>query len=775
MSTIIAALARALESRRRAVVAVLAVITIALAAGLPRLEFETSQRTLVNESSQVYQDNLRYQGQFGGEPMLTVYSGDVTELFTEANLPTLEALEAALRETGRFHAVLGPLTALRFAEAQLAVAPEMLMRAPDGQQRLVEEATRLGTVGEHELTNPKFVEFLLFGSDGTIRPILRDNFPDPEHALLLVRLPGNATIAELGPGSDEVRRLVAAHPLDGFDVVSGGPPTLLQEINDDLQGGMASLGLFAAVVMVVVLFAVFRVRRRLVGLVAVALGAVWAFGAIGYLGIPLTMVTISGLPILVGLGVDFAIQVHNRYEEERVRGDAHPVRPALLTMAPPLLVVMVAAVVGFAALQMSRVPMIRDFGVMLAVGTVALILSALAVPVLLVGGHTPARQDRHGRGLLERGVHTVTATRLPALAVFAVAILIVPAGLYLEGQTDIQTDPEKWVAADSAAVQDLVEIREGTGFSTELGLLVEADDVTSDEVAGWMQQYTEEQVAKHEGKLIRGTSLAAIASSVTGARPTAADMDAILSVAPDDVRRSFVSDDGRRANLIFPIANMTLTERDALLDDMRADLDPPTGVTVTASGLVVLGIELVHGLEANRTAMPIAASAFVALWLLIVYRKPILVIAPLVPVLLAVGVSAAALWLLSIELTPLTTVSGPLVIAVTTEFSVLVMARFREECQAGRSPRDAVTIGCDRIGRAFAASGLTLIGGFAVLMLSPLPLLVDFGIVVVLNVAIALASTLVVLPSLLEWSETRHATRAARVAVAPPTARTQGA
>ena len=28
------------------------------------------------------------------------------------------------------------------------------------------------------------------------------------------------------------------------------------------------------------------------------------------------MVTISGLPILIGLGVDFAVQVHSRYEDE---------------------------------------------------------------------------------------------------------------------------------------------------------------------------------------------------------------------------------------------------------------------------------------------------------------------------------------------------------------------------------------------------------------------------------------------------------------------------
>lgn len=54
---------------------------------------------------------------------------------------------------------------------------------------------------------------------------------------------------------------------------------------------------------------------------------------------------------------------------------------------------------------------------------------------------------------------------------------------------------------------------------------------------------------------------------------------------------------------------------------------------------------------------------------------------------------------------------------------------------------------------AFVASGLTLIGGFGVLAASPMPLLRDFGVVVAIDVAVALASTLVVMPSLLRWTD----------------------
>ena len=115
--------------------------------------------------------------------------------------------------------------------------------------------------------------------------------------------------------------------------------------------------------------------------------------------------------------------------------------------------------------------------------------------------------------------------------------------------------------------------------------------------------------------------------------------------------------------------------------------------------------------------------------------------------------STFIVWAVGIDLTPLTTVAAPLVIAVATEFTILLEARYSEERRGGRSPEEAVSVGLPRIGRAFVASGLTLIGGFAVMALSPMPLLRDFGIVVAIDVLIALACALAIMPPLLRWTD----------------------
>ncbi|MGV3760407.1 MAG: efflux RND transporter permease subunit [Actinomycetota bacterium] len=773
MAQIWARIGRAALDRPRTLAAALVLITTVLAAGALRLEFETSQASLVAEDHPTSRVSVRYQDAFGGEPMIVLFTGPVEELVEPDTLARVEALEAELRATGRFPAVLGPATALGFARDQLSVAPELVLAASAREQaaapdeaaraevaarydeRLVAEAARLAEVEVQDLSDPAFTRFLLTEPDGSLRPALGDNFPDPDHALLVVRLPGNASIAEQGEMADEIRTIVARHPVPGFDVLATGPPVLLQEINEYLRTGMATLGALAVVAMTALLWLVFRARWRLLSLAVVVVGLVWAFGALGYLGVPLSMVTISGLPILLGLGVDFAVQTHNRYEEERQRGASidGAVDAVVTHMAPPLTVAMGAAVAGFLALQLTTVPMIDDFGVLLAVGMVVLVVEATVV----VTGLLVWRDRRHplpavtgGPGRLDRV--TVRATRLAprwAIPLAALGLVVGAAGLAVEGRTPIQTDPEAWVGDDSASVGELVALRAATGFSSELGILIEGGDVTTTEVLQWVDAYARRQLAAHPDALVRPSSLASIASAVTGAPPVAADVEALRAVAPDDIVRSFGSADGRSANLVFPIAPLSLDERAALLEEMAADLDPPPGIEATPSGLAVLGIELVRGLEANRQLLTLVALGLVALWLVLVYRRPAAVVLPLLPVVTAVGASALAIDLLGLELTPLTTVSGPLAIAITTEFSVLMLARFLEERASGADPSTAVARAAARIGRAFLASGLTLLGGFVVLAVSPMPLLVDFGVVVAIDVALALVSVLIVLPPLL--------------------------
>lgn len=757
--------------RRHSVILVAAlVVTIGLAFGGTLIKFETSQDALIGGGSTVAKQNHRYQSTFGGEAMLTVYHGDIEKLFTPANIARMQALEDDLHRTGLYRYVLSPLTALRFAEGELKVGPQLFAtsiandpaHAAQYNAVLSGELTRLGQVqGAQELTNPSFVRFLLYDANGNIREALRTNFIDKQHALMIVRLRGNDPIARMGNAANTEERLVAKHHLDGFTTLSTGPAVLLQTINDYLQHGIVTLGALAVLVMIIVLWLVFRVRSRLLSLLCVVVSTVCTFGIMGLVGLPLTLVTISGLPILIGIGVDFAIQMHSRFEEELAYD--HDARAAIsrvmVDLAPALSIAMIAAVLGFVAMQISKVPMIRQFGAMLDLGVAVIFVVVLFVPLAFLvrrerirpSAATPPPTEREP---LERGVRALAlAGRNVVLPMILVGLIVVVAGFAVDGKFTIQTDPEKWIPPGSSTEHGLKELRRQAGFSTELDFLVEAPDVLDTHVAQWMDDYANRQKAKHPQAIVATTSLPGVISGVTGGPPFREQMELMLSVAPPDVKTAFVSPDRKNANLIFPIANISLHDRGVLLDQMLADAHPPPAVHATASGLVVVGIALVDALQANRTAMTYVALGLVALWLLVYYRNLVKTILTLVPVLIAVGLSSLVVYSTGLELSPLTSVAGPLVIAVGTEFAVLILTRYVEERERGRSREDAVDVGAVRIGRAFVASGLTLVGGFAVIALSAFPLLRDFGIIVALNTLVALLVALIVLPPLLVWAD----------------------
>jgi predicted RND superfamily exporter protein len=309
---------------------------------------------------------------------------------------------------------------------------------------------------------------------------------------MVIRPTGNLSIDEGARVSAHVKDVLAGYQFAGVTPLASGPPLLIKEINDGMKGAMTVMAIFAIVIMVVVLFTIFRARWRLLSLPAVLIGCIAAFGLMGFLGIPLTMVTISGLPILIGLGVDFAIQVHNRIEEETFRADSaeRGLDETFRRLGPALGVAAVAACIGFIVLHLSEVPMIRDFGSMLAVGAIIVFMTSTSLisGVLFLRERTRLGQRElpRARFEVERWVGELTSqTMNRLLPIAAIALIVAAGGLWVSQKIPTETDPEKFVPSDSKVLRELHHVRDVAGSTSELNLLVEAQSgrkVTDDDV-----------------------------------------------------------------------------------------------------------------------------------------------------------------------------------------------------------------------------------------------------------------------------------------------------
>ena len=178
-------------------------------------------------------------------------------------------------------------------------------------------------------------------------------------------------------------------------------------------------------------------------------------------------------------------------------------------------------------------------------------------------------------------------------------------------------------------------------------------------------------------------------------------------------------------------------------------------MSATPSGLAVVGVGLLRNLESNRVELTYLSIFLVFAFLTVRLKSVVRSLLSLVPVLIAVGLASLIAYAFSLKLSPMPAVGGPLVIAVCTEFTSLIILRFLEERERGFSPRAAAEITAARTGRAFIVSGMTAVAGVAVIATSSLPLLRDFGIIVAMNVIVALLAALVMLPPVMIWAEER--------------------
>ncbi|MHB8657832.1 MAG: efflux RND transporter permease subunit [Solirubrobacteraceae bacterium] len=375
--------------------------------------------------------------------------------------------------------------------------------------------------------------------------------------------------------------------------------------------------------------------------------------------------------------------------------------------------------------------------------------------------------DRGHPGRLERVIAGVAQRPSRVLVLGALLAVL---GWAADTQTSVQSDVTKLVPSSMPALRHLRELERVTGVSGEIDVTIHAASVATPATIGWMMRY-ENALLKHFGYLeSRGCSQSTLCPALSlpdlfsGGTPagtaaagslTASSIDSLLSAVPSYFSQAVITRDRRNATLAFGIRLMPLVRQQQVIDYMRSQLHPPSGVTAQLAGIPVLAAEANMALASSsrRLLTLLAGLIAVGVVLLAVFRDPERALVPLMPIVLATGWSALVLFLIGIPLNPMSATLGALVIAISTEFSVLLAERFRQERAAGAEVTEALSLTYRSTGRAVLASGITAIAGFGVLIFSSITMLRDFGFVTLIDLSVSLLGVLICLPAVLAVSE----------------------
>ncbi len=860
MSTAFGRLAGWAVRHARIVLAVSVFLAVGAGVAATQLPTDAGTDTLVDRGSESFRATERVREVFGEEPVVVVAEGDLQELILTPNLGRLLRLEGCLSgnvpkgakpipgpctELARLDPVqylAGPGTFLNEAVIQIDNQLQRLAATvPPAQLRefLLQVAARYGITSAPSIGNPDFLASVVFDLDqarGTPKPKLAYLFPNNHATQIVLRLRPGLSDAERSHALKLIREAVydttprqacaykgkpeACFGLHGAGTYTiTGAPIVIEGITGALKEALFILFAVAIVVMALTLLLIFRSRFRLLPLAISLAAAALTFGLLELFGGSLTIASIATLPILIGLVVDYAIQLQARYDEAIAR-DASPLdaaRSAAGRAGPTIATACLATAAGFLALQLSPIPMVRSFGLLLilgiAIGLALAITAGFAALSLRSpegrGGAPDARgvlffaqttwreklrarrktQQAEGHPLVSPQ-HAGTHPLLPSERVVGIALrrprrvlaiggVLAVVGWGLSTQVETVSDIRSLGPGGLSEIEDLNRVQETTGVSGQLQVAVEAPDFSDPATIRWMADFKQRVLRENgfvdprpsclEAEICPGPALSDFLVSGTGEEQlTQRDVRATLRELPAYSLEQLAPVDpetglpGRLALLSFGIRAQSLEDQQALIDRVRSEVGepgapggPPQGVNVRFAGLPVIAAAAASDLSSSRYWLTLAGLAAVALVLLAAYRSFVRALVPLIPVALATGWSSLVLWLTQIPLNPMSAALGALTIAIATEFSVILAARFREERVGELAVADAIRAAYARTGPAVFASAVTVIAGFAVLIVSDVGMLREFGFVTVVDLAVALLGVMVALPAALVWLEER--------------------
>jgi predicted RND superfamily exporter protein len=167
-----------------------------------------------------------------------------------------------------------------------------------------------------------------------------------------------------------------------------GDLVALQNVLDGLNASQLSSTVISFLVsFVVLLLLTRRMVPAIIILTPVVLATLWVVGSMAVLSLKWNVMTVMVTALSLGIGIDYAIHMWRRFEEERLKSDDvwTALEETVSTTGVALVLSAGTTALGFLVLMLSPMPVVQQFGLVTALTVIySLILSVAILPILII-------------------------------------------------------------------------------------------------------------------------------------------------------------------------------------------------------------------------------------------------------------------------------------------------------------------------------------------------------------------------------------------------------
>jgi len=174
----------------------------------------------------------------------------------------------------------------------------------------------------------------------------------------------------------------------GITIKYTGTPIIQQRLGELIAKDRANtrwISTFLVFLITMIIFGTFT--SALVPIAVVTISVTWLYGTMGYTNLPISTLAGGVAAMVIGIGIDFAIHIMNKFKYERRAGASikHAVENAVVHTGSALTATSMTTIVAFLAFLVGAMPEMGRFGMLMAIGIAySLLFSLFGLPALLI-------------------------------------------------------------------------------------------------------------------------------------------------------------------------------------------------------------------------------------------------------------------------------------------------------------------------------------------------------------------------------------------------------
>ncbi|MEM4258108.1 MAG: MMPL family transporter [Candidatus Thermoplasmatota archaeon] len=504
-------------------------------------------------------------------------------------------------------------------------------------------------------------------------------------------------------------------------------------------------------------------KGLIIGFLPLAYALLLTFGILGLIQPQLTILSIAVAALLLGLGIDYAIYLANRFaEEHRITEKIDRVERTLSQTGKAVFMCAFTTMIGFGSLMTSSIPPMVTFGFTCAIGILfCLVSSVILVPCLcliLKFEH----QEKSYRWKRFSSFVVEYRRRLFVVACFfaVISLIILP---------QVTTDVNYFDMAPKGIpeVEKLLEYSRNFGGGTNFNaLLIQTDP------DGLTDPQTLEAIYQMENEIRKtGATAYSIADEIKKISEILdrniiieklANITNLYEIIVDKVAKKGFVDERYSKTIVlvtFPVG-LSVEQLEKYVDEVNQIAAqttlPYNGKVSPITGQDVVNVQLNRQLAGSQIQSLFTALLFVLAALIIAYNSSVLGFIALLPVLFILSWEPAALVILDIPLSVVNITIASIMIGTGIDYSIQTVNRVREELSKGLSKSMAVQTTLETTGLSLLGAGTTTISALLSTFFVNIPVLHQFSIVVIVLILLSLAASLCILPTLLTSQLTKE-------------------